>query len=139
MACMTAIPLQREIYYPESDGQPMAESDLHRKEMTYLLDALEVCFHAVSDVYVAGNLLLYYTEGFPKKCVAPDVFVVKGVPKRNRGSYKLWEEGAAPVFVVEVTSESTRGSLGLTRRAAMSAARATSLRPMRSYTLAIWR
>lgn len=106
---MTAIPLRREIYYPESDGQPMAESDLHRKEMTYLLDALEAHFHAVPNVYIAGNLLLYYAEGFPKKCVAPDVFVVKGVPKGNRSSYKLWMEGAAPVFVVEVTSESTRG------------------------------
>lgn len=106
---MTAIPLRREIYYPESDGQPMAESDLHRKEMIYLLDALEVHFHAAPNVYVAGNLLLYYAEGFPKKCVAPDVFVVKGVPKGNRGSYKLWVEGVAPVFVVEVTSESTRG------------------------------
>jgi Uma2 family endonuclease len=106
---MTAIPLRREIYYPESDGQPMAESDLHREEMTYLLGALKVYFRAVPDVYVAGNLLLYYAEGFPKKCVAPDVFVVKGVPKGNRGSYKLWMEGEAPVFVVEVTSESTRG------------------------------
>ena len=106
---MTAIPLQRNVYYPESDGQPMAESDLHRKEMTYLLDALEVRFQAVPDVYVAGNLLLYYAEGLPKKCVAPDVFVVKGVPKGNRGSYKLWVEGEAPVFVIEVTSASTRG------------------------------
>ncbi len=109
MARMTAIPLQQEIYYPESDGQPMAESDLHRKEMIYLLDALEVHFHGVPDVYVAGNLLLYYAEGFPKKCVAPDVFVVKGIPRGNRGSYKLWKEGAVPVFVIEVTSSSTRG------------------------------
>ena len=77
---MTAIPLRQEIYYPESDGQPMAESDLHRKEMIYLLDALEVHFRAVPDIYIAGNLLLYYAEGFPKKCVAPDVFVV---PKRG--------------------------------------------------------
>src|SRR5690349_14469775 len=108
MARMTAIPLRQEIYYPESDGQPMAESDLHRKEMIYLLDALEVHFHGVPDVYIAGNLLLYYAEGFPKKCVAPDVFVVKGIPRGNRGSYKLWKEGAAPVFVIEVTSSSTR-------------------------------
>ena len=105
---MTAIPLRHdEIYYPESDGQPMAESDFHLKEMIYLLDALQVRFHSVPDVYVAGNMFLYYAEGFPKKCVAPDIFVVKGVPKGNRGSYKLWVEGAAPVFVVEVTSEST--------------------------------
>lgn len=106
---MTAIPLRQEIYYPESDGEPMAESDLHRKEMTYLLDALEAHFRAVPNVYIAGNLLLYYAEGFPKKCVAPDVFVVKGIPRGNRSSYKLWKEGAAPVFVIEVTSSSTQG------------------------------
>ncbi len=106
---MGAIPLRAEIYYPESDGQPMAESDLHLKEMIYLLNALEIHFHSVPNVYIAGNLLLYYAEGFPKKCVAPDVFVVKGIPRGNRGSYKLWEEGAAPVFVIEVTSASTRG------------------------------
>lgn len=105
---MTAIPLRQEIYYPESDGQPMAESDLHRKEMIYLLDALEAHFRAVPDVYIAGNLLLYYVEGSPKHCVAPDVFVVKGIPKGNRSSYKLWKERAAPVFVIEVTSSSTR-------------------------------
>lgn len=104
---MTAIPLQHNVCYPESDGQPMAESDVHLDEMIYLLDALRVYFHAVPNVYTAGNMLLYYAEGFPKKCVAPDVFVVKGIPKGKRGSYKLWLEGAAPVFVVEVTSEGT--------------------------------
>src|SRR5689334_13839365 len=104
---MTAIPLRREIYYPESDGQPMAESEIHVEEMVYLLDALKARFRSRPDVYIAGNMFLYYAEGFPKKCVAPDVFVVKGVQKRYRGSYKLWEEGEAPVFVIEVTSEST--------------------------------
>jgi len=34
--------------------------------------------------------------------------VVKGVPKGLRKSYKLWEEGVGPCFVIEVTSESTR-------------------------------
>jgi Uma2 family endonuclease len=104
---MTAIPLRQEIYYPDSDGQPMAESDFHLNEMVYLLDALKAHFRSMQDVYIAGNMFLYYAEGFPKKCVAPGVFVVKGVPKGNRRSYKLWIEGATPVFVIEVTSEST--------------------------------
>jgi hypothetical protein len=100
---MTAIPLRHEIYYPESDGQPMAESDFHLDEMVYLLDALKAHFRSVPDLYIAGNMFLYYAEGFPKKCVAPDVFVVKGLSKRFRGSYKLWEEGAAPVSSGERT------------------------------------
>ena len=56
---MTAIPFQREIVYPESDGQPMAESDLHRKEMTYLIEALTEHFRRADDIYVAGNLFFY--------------------------------------------------------------------------------
>ena len=105
---MTAIPFQREIVYPESDGQPMAESDLHRKEMTYLIDALTEHFRRADDIYVAGNLFFYYKKGDPRSVVAPDLFVVKGVVKRNRKVYKLWEEHRPPCFVVEVTSDTTR-------------------------------
>ncbi len=37
---MKAIPLQRDVYYPESDGQPMAETDLHRDEMFDLIQPI---------------------------------------------------------------------------------------------------
>lgn len=49
----------------------------------------------VPDVYVWGNLFLYYREGDPRACVAPDVFLIRGVGKRKenpRRTYKLWEE-----------------------------------------------
>jgi Uma2 family endonuclease len=105
---MAAIPLQQEIFYPESDGQPMAESDLHREEMTYLVDALRNLFRDDPPVYVAGNLFLYYEQGRPRSGVAPDVFLVRGVQKRRRKIYKLWEERVPPCLVIEVTSESTR-------------------------------
>jgi hypothetical protein len=36
------------------------------------------------------------------------VFVVKGVRKGLRRTYKLWEEGVAPCVVIEMTSRSTR-------------------------------
>ncbi len=105
---MTAFPLEQPIHYPESDGQPMAESDLHRDEMVYFIDALKDHFGDDPLVYIAGNLFLYYEKGRPRSVVAPDVFVVRGVPKRQRRVYKLWEEGVPPCLVVEVTSESTR-------------------------------
>ena len=105
---MSAIPFQREIEYPESDGEPMAESDLHRKEMTYLIDALTEHFRWAADIYVAGNLFLYFKKGDPRAVVAPDLFVVKGVAKRDRKVYKLWEEHRSPCLVVEVTSDTTR-------------------------------
>lgn len=39
--------------------------------------------------YVAGNLFVYYEEGDPTQVVAPDVFVVKGVPRQKRRTYKV--------------------------------------------------
>lgn len=39
--------------------------------------------------------------------MAPDVFVIFGAAKRDRPSYRLWEEGKAPDFVLEITSKST--------------------------------
>ena len=81
---MTAIPFRQEVYYPESDGQPMAESDSHRREMTDLIAALEDRYRNDPQVYVAGNLFLYFAEGDPRGVVCPDVFLVHGVAKRLR-------------------------------------------------------
>ena len=106
---MGAIPLphEPEIEYPESDGKPMAESDVHLDVIMHLVQALRDRYAADPQVYVAGNLLLYLEKG-TRKSVAPDVFVVQGVPKRKRGKYLLWEEGEAPCFVLEATSKSTK-------------------------------
>jgi len=105
---MTAIPLQRDVHYPDSDGKPMAETDLHRDEMYDLIKALDRRYRDAPDVYVSGNLFLYYTKGDPRAVVAPDVFLVKGVPKRSRRIYKLWEEGRPPSLVIELTSDSSQ-------------------------------
>jgi Uma2 family endonuclease len=106
---MAAIPLPREseIEYPESDGKPMAESDVHREVMVHVIEGLQDHFLAEPEVYVTGNLLLYYERGNRSAAVAPDVFVVRGVPKGRRKTYLLWREHEAPCFVLEVTSEST--------------------------------
>lgn len=99
---------QSRTVYPESDGRPMAETDLHRTEMTDLLNMLEARYAGRPDVYVSGNLLIYHREGDPRAAVAPDVFVVFGVVKGRRRLYKLWEEGRAPAVVIEVTSRRAR-------------------------------
>ena len=98
------------IDYPCSDGQPMGESDLHIDCITYLRDALRRQFErrGQRDVYVAGNMFLYYEVGNPRAVVAPDVFVVLGAPAHPRDSYLLWKEPKGPDFVLEVTSASTR-------------------------------
>ena len=95
----------------------MAETDVHRDEMADLILALRRHFRAAPDVYVSGNLLLYYREGDPKKRRAPDVFVVKGVEKRRRRTYLLWEEGVPPTMVIEVTSAGTRRQDEVEKRA----------------------
>lgn len=103
-----ATPPVRTNSYPTSDGRPVAETDFHRKLMMALIEALEDHFAARPDVYVSGNLLLFYEEGNKRRHVSPDVFVVFGVPNRVRENYLLWEEGRGPGAVIELTSSTTR-------------------------------
>ncbi len=97
-----------EIVYPESDGKPIAETDEHRFQMNYLIEALCLWFARRRRMYVTGNILLYYEERDPRRRVSPDVMVIKGVEQRRRRVYKLWEEKKAPSVVIEVSSRGTR-------------------------------
>ncbi len=106
---MAAIPLQRDIHYPESDGEPMAETEIHLDVTIDLIQGLRRRYRDDANVYVVGDMFLYYVQGDPRSVVSPDVFLVHGVPKTpRRRIYKLWEEGKAPSLVIEVTSDSTR-------------------------------
>ncbi len=111
MARMHAIPLrQDDVFYPESDGLPMGETELHRDEIIYLIEAFQQRFRGEPNVYVGGNLFIYYRRGDPQAVICPDVMVVRGVPKLpSRRIYKLWEEGEAPCLAIEVRSDSTQG------------------------------
>lgn len=108
MTLITDVPTRTAVHYPETDGQPMGETDVHIAQILDLRFALSRYFRDDPQVYVAANLLVYYVEGDPKECVVPDVFVVRGVPKGERRVYKIWEEGQAPSAVFEITSPSTR-------------------------------
>ena len=101
-------PSTTEIYYPDTDGLPVAESDFQLGPLIYAIDALRAYFQGRDDVYVAGDLFLYYEEGNPRAVLAPDVFVVLGAPNHLRASYMLWREPKVPDFVLEITSQSTR-------------------------------
>jgi Uma2 family endonuclease len=97
-----------EIEYPEEDGQGMPEGDEQREYISYATKVLQIWFQDRSDIYVSGNLFVYYEQGNREASVSPDTFVVIGADKYNRGSYKLWEEdGKSPDFVLEITSAST--------------------------------
>ena len=93
--------------YPETDGKPMAASDLHLEILIWLLQTLKAHFAQMPDVYVSGDILTYYTQGDPRAVVAPDVLVSFGIGDKKRHTYKVWEEGKVPDFVMEFSSKTT--------------------------------
>ncbi len=104
--------IRPEIDYPETDGKPMAESDFQRPYVSYSTDVLAVHFQSRPDIYVSGNLLIYYEEGNSNVSVSPDTFVVMGRPNKKRTSYFTWkEDNKYPDFVLEITSKSTCNSM----------------------------
>ena len=95
--------------YPDADGKPIAESDPTRDYLIYGVLALREYFRDKQDAYISGNLFIYYKKGVLDAVVAPDVFVIFGVEKKQRRSYKVWEEGnILPAFVLEITSKTTQ-------------------------------
>ena len=93
--------------YPDTDGQPMAASDLHLEILIRLLQTLRAYFSEMPEVYVSGDILTYYTEGDPRAVCAPDVLVTFGIGQKQRHTYKVWEEGKVPDFVMEFSSRTT--------------------------------
>ena len=99
----------KEVIYPTSDGQPMAESDWHLDVMIYLIQGLQLHFSSQPEVYVSGNNFFYYKEGDPTKRLSPDVYAVFGVGNQACYCYKVWEEdGKRPAVVFEITSTKTQ-------------------------------
>lgn len=99
--------VEHQIIYPESDGQPMADNTKQFRWIVFLKENLECLFANNSNVFVAGDLLWYPQQGKPDIRVAPDVMVVFGRAKGDRGSYRQWEEdNIAPQVVFEIISPS---------------------------------
>ena len=97
-----------EIFYPESDGQPMGETGIHVNVSIAMWQMLRDHFRHRPDVYIAANMFMYYEQGNPHVSVVPDLYVATGVGNEERRTYKIWEEGKPPDLVLEVTSLSTR-------------------------------
>ena len=97
-----------EVEYPASDGKPMGETGFHIKLIVYVISLLETYFRRRSDVYVGGDMFVYYEEGDPRRCFAPDVFVAFGVSNKERRSWFTWKEKKVPDVMFEFTSKETR-------------------------------
>jgi Uma2 family endonuclease len=103
------IPPPGEDELPYDDGEPM-ESDRHLAQMVLLINSLKLAWKDRDDVYVGGNMAIYYSELQTKKndFRGPDVFVVLDTVRRERKSWVVWQEdGRTPDVVIELLSEST--------------------------------
>lgn len=95
--------------YPTEDGEPMSATEFHGRQISIFSNQLNDYFSRGDTLaYVGTDSFVYYQEGDIRKFVAPDVFVVLGVPSEPlRRSFYTWAEGAAPTVVFEFLSDST--------------------------------
>jgi len=93
---------------PCDDGEPL-ETQRHKWQMDILIDAMDLWLAERGEGYTNGNMFVYFsleqTRG--RYFRGPDVFVVLGVPRGERKSWVVWEQGKAPDVVIELLSEST--------------------------------
>ncbi|MBD2776995.1 Uma2 family endonuclease [Iningainema tapete] len=107
MTAVVPTPPKPEIFYPSSDGEPLAETYDH---LYVILTTLEVLRQYLlgRQATVLADQFLYYAEGFPKLRVAPDVMVIYDVEPGGRDNYKIWQEKQVPKVIFEITSKGTQ-------------------------------
>ena len=107
---------QTHIIYPESDGQPMPDGEYQFPIHANAFTTLRTHFENSPDVRVNGNTFLYYVEGNPQISVSPDCYVATGLSPEQQeninrnNTYRLWEVGKPPDFVMEIASENTKSN-----------------------------
>ncbi len=99
-------PTQEEL--PYDDGMPM-ESQRHINQMYLLINSLQPWLAQRDDGFVGGNMFVYFSLSQVRNndFRGPDFFAVLGVPKKERLSWVVWEEGKAPDVIIELLSQST--------------------------------
>lgn len=93
------------VIYPETDH--MGEHELQRL-IAELLRPMLARFLAERGIvaHVGADQFVYWEEGNPAQRLAPDVYVLPNVdPNIALRSWKTWETGIAPSFVLEVASD----------------------------------
>ncbi|KKD38748.1 Uma2 family endonuclease [Limnoraphis robusta] len=92
---------------PCDDGIPM-ETERHKHQSDLLINALWERLKQ-QNAYVGGNMFVYFSleQVRNQDFRGPDVFVVLDVPRQERKSWVIWEEGKGPDIVIELLSEST--------------------------------
>ena len=93
-----------DVFYPSSDGKPMAENMWQARAIVSALGDLE---RAHPQALVAADILVYPEKGNNRNSIAPDVLVALGLGTHERMNYLVWEEGKPPDWVLEVASPTT--------------------------------
>ena len=103
---VTIPPTEDEL--PYDDGVPM-ESPRHAAQMNLLIETLDLHWADRENFFVGGNMFVYYStqQARNQDFKGPDFFAVLDVPKRERKSWVIWEEGKGPDVVIELLSIST--------------------------------
>lgn len=96
-----------EITYPEQREDDMGETSIHIKLITKFLWMFLLFFREREDVFLSGNMNLYYEEKNPNKWYTPDLLIAFGVPNHERSSYQVWKEKVFPQVIIEVASDKT--------------------------------
>jgi Uma2 family endonuclease len=113
MTLIQDIPVPEDVIFPPGDlysDEPPLETDLHRLQMTLLIQCLEWLWQNNNDCYASGNITIYYSSRQLKSehFRGPDFFVVMGTERKPRKSWVVWEEdGKYPNVIVELLSDST--------------------------------
>ncbi len=100
--------LDPDVAYPATPTVP--ESGLHSLARFVVYGALRAFYASRAGCYVGEDRNIYWRRGDGTAVVAPDVFVSLGVDPESLAtatSYRVWEVGAPPAFVLEIASEKT--------------------------------
>lgn len=87
----------------------MADNTIQFRWIVTIEGGLDALYSNEPNVFVAGDFFWYPVEGHPEIKQAPDILVVFGRPKGDRGSYLQWKEGNIAVTVAwEILSPGNR-------------------------------
>ena len=93
------------VFYPCSDGRPMADN---MWQAAVIMNAAFDLEAARPQALVAADILVYPEEGNTNVSIGPDVLVAFELGLHKRSSYFVWREGKPPDWVLEVASPSTQ-------------------------------
>ena len=100
---------EEEVIYPDTDELPLPDN-LNQEPFFIEVLATLKAFMESEDILVSGNTIIYYVEGDPTFSVAPDCYIVFGVSRaallERHLTYRVWEAGKFPDFVLEIGSPS---------------------------------